>query len=279
MRKVNNNKELKNNPFHMIRKPQKTCQRRADGRHVYPRRHDGRKEIRLILDPKLHKSLPRKVSPVLQGIVNIHRSLSFDGSFLCISWLHFWVRKIVENSLTHFLLVKTYFMNLEWFEFCWMTPIQGMLMWKCFKISINLPNCCSYLPFLILWGNDGGGIYRINSLCVLISCTSVGTFVVERNTRCNFPLYKSGLNKSTFFVTIMGGYGSSYGVTSYDASIGFLPRYSWFTYFLLGPSYFLPLLKEITLQVSWFFVQEVVVGVSVDLGKTPLVLKLSVPKL
>lgn len=135
-------------------------------------------------------------------------------------------------------------------------------MWNYFEISMNFPNYCSSLAFLILWKKGGGGISCTNLGVVLISGISVGNSAIEIfvpevvRLGCSVCTL-SCLSLTKWVIVCIDGSSD----TSYDV-IFFL---SWSVFYWLNPLYYLPLLNEMTWHVSMFFVPDVDVGILVDL--------------
>lgn len=115
-----------------------------------------------------------------------------------------------------------------------MSLIKGMLMSSYIKFSINFQYCLSSLVFLILWGIGEACISYTNFLDELDCDALVDTSVVIDNATCDFLFGCPRLAISSFSMTMMEGFGSTFRVTIYVASVDSFIITSWFTYFLLG---------------------------------------------
>lgn len=81
-----------------------------------------------------------------------------------------------------------------------------MLIWSCFSISMNFPNCFSSLVFRILWGKEGDGISWKN-MGSLTSGKWIGYFskleVVSKVFRLHCAFVTCSLVGSTKGVTLV----------------------------------------------------------------------------
>lgn len=119
---------------------------------------------------------------------------------------------------------------------------------------MNLPNCFSYLAFLILRGKVGWSLY-INLGATLTSnvsdVSSVVAIVVPKVIRLGCLACSPFLLASTKEVVICVIYSSP------SVSEDFISFFGWSLFCWLGHSYSLPLLNYMTLHVSMLLVSEV----------------------
>lgn len=155
-----------------------------------------------------------------------------------------------------------------------MTSIYGIWIWSCFRISMNFPNCCFSLAFLILLGKGDDNLSWTNMGSMWTSGISLGCF--------SWLEVMLEIFKVHFYFVTCSSVGSTKGVTSVDSDTS-TPEVSGVVRFYVGgsslvdvdPSHSFPLLNFITLNVSIILASSVDIGVFVELRSVPIVLELS----
>lgn len=140
--------------------------------------------MRLILEPRSHKSFSNFCVPMVQGLWRGSGSYFFFNIALVMKALHLWINSMVLPSTRYFLDINV-FIRLTYCKISWMSFSNGILIERLLSLVRSFFNLTFPYFFLILWGK-GEGIFIWDNRSHFISSPSTTLGVPSSSTISSF---------------------------------------------------------------------------------------------